>query len=663
MADRDPHRLLRASIGDTAHRDPDRVALVDRSGSCSYGELALLLGEGGGDEEPPRREALTVSAGVAGVEAILRGSFRGDSLLLLDPKTTAEEAGRAEEIFAGAETGPGNVHHPCIGLSTSGSSGLAKVVELDWEGLQLNAAAFADAAAYGEDDVVWCTTPLAHLYCFGAGVLAGLLRGATVLLTDGMMDSREFADTALAERATVLLSVPFLFRRYLAALEAAPSLAETWSLRCCIAAGEPVPAELIEAWRELGGVDLRSHYGLTEGGHITLASGRPEDGVGAQLDDVELRIGEDETVQVRRRAPEPPYRIIGQAPDPTGWCDTGDLGHLDERGNLHITGRADQRINFAGKNVDPDEVEQAILACEGVADCAVAGVEGPDGVRVAAFVCVDPAAGPSDAEIRTQLARRLSPYKLPRHFVRVKGIPRTLTGKVRRGELIVGLDLGAEVGGVEGLTPSASGVDSMLALLLKGRPEDERGQIVLEIVRGQAAATVLGHPSVDAIDPHVSFKDLGFDSLAAVEMHKQLGRETGLRLPSTVVFDHPTPAAPAEFLRDLAEGRRSPATRSRATARSEEPIAIVGMSCRYPGWGGLSRGALAAARRGGGPGSPAFPERPRLGPRAPLRPRPRSPGRELCPRGRLPLRRGRVRCRVLRASARVRRSRWTPSSA
>ncbi|HEX7041413.1 MAG TPA: KR domain-containing protein, partial [Trueperaceae bacterium] len=122
-----------------------------------------------------------------------------------------------------------------------------------------------------------------------------------------------------------------------------------------------------------------------------------------------------------------------------------------------------------------------------------------------------------------------------------------------------------------------------LARMLAEAPQAEWEQIALDLIRGHIAA-VLGHPSPQAVDPEKNFKDMGFDSLAAVELRNRLIGATGLRLPATVVFDHPTPTAVALYVVAKLAGEKKalPAT-PRASAHTDEPIAIVGMSCRYPG--------------------------------------------------------------------------------
>ncbi|WP_051791385.1 type I polyketide synthase [Amycolatopsis jejuensis] len=114
-------------------------------------------------------------------------------------------------------------------------------------------------------------------------------------------------------------------------------------------------------------------------------------------------------------------------------------------------------------------------------------------------------------------------------------------------------------------------------------PEADRSAMLLEIVRTHAAA-VLGHGSAAAVRAGAAFRDLGFDSLTGVEVANQLAVATGVALPATVVFDYPTPAELAEhLLRELLDGARPRPVVPPRPEVVDEPIAIVGMGCRFPG--------------------------------------------------------------------------------
>ncbi|MGH2855702.1 MAG: type I polyketide synthase, partial [Solirubrobacteraceae bacterium] len=129
-----------------------------------------------------------------------------------------------------------------------------------------------------------------------------------------------------------------------------------------------------------------------------------------------------------------------------------------------------------------------------------------------------------------------------------------------------------------------AGASGSLAARLAGLAAVEREHSVLELVRAHAAA-VLGHSTPEAIQPQRAFQEQGFDSLAAVELRNRLTAATGLRLSAALVFDHPTPDALAGHLLRTVVGEGSAArTGAVAPARAvDEPVAIVGMSCRYPG--------------------------------------------------------------------------------
>ncbi|XVS68214.1 type I polyketide synthase [Actinosynnema sp. CA-299493] len=159
----------------------------------------------------------------------------------------------------------------------------------------------------------------------------------------------------------------------------------------------------------------------------------------------------------------------------------------------------------------------------------------------------------------------------------------------------VGLDLAAVRSAAGGVPPLLRGLvapsrarlrsvsDTAPAEGLAALPAAERERRVLELVRAQVAA-VLGHVSADAVEAGRAFKEMGFDSLTAVELRNRLTAATGARLPATAVFDHPTPRALAGFVSAALSGSANAAPAVvPVVAATDEPIAIVAMACRYPG--------------------------------------------------------------------------------
>jgi acyl transferase domain-containing protein/acyl carrier protein len=127
-----------------------------------------------------------------------------------------------------------------------------------------------------------------------------------------------------------------------------------------------------------------------------------------------------------------------------------------------------------------------------------------------------------------------------------------------------------------------SELDGVLAQKLTELTGLERQKTVLEVVCAQAAA-VLGHDSGEAIERDRAFKELGIDSLSAIDLRNRLASMIGLRLPATLVFDYPTCIALAGYICERLEGEQRGGPHTARRVRLDEPIAIVGMSCRYPG--------------------------------------------------------------------------------
>ncbi|MEU5979719.1 type I polyketide synthase, partial [Streptomyces sp. NPDC047315] len=121
-----------------------------------------------------------------------------------------------------------------------------------------------------------------------------------------------------------------------------------------------------------------------------------------------------------------------------------------------------------------------------------------------------------------------------------------------------------------------------LADRLAGLREIDRDRVLLDLVRTQAAQ-VLEHDSVSGVDDDLSFRELGFDSMMAVELRRRMNTATGLRLPATVLFEHPTPARLARHLRRELLPADAVPTAAPTAAPEDEPVAIVGIGCRLPG--------------------------------------------------------------------------------
>jgi O-succinylbenzoic acid--CoA ligase len=451
------------SVFDAAREAPERLALVAGATSMTYRELAerveRRLGElaasGALDESGERPVAVVMTPTLETVETLFALFAAGTPALLLHTRGTQNERARLVER-AGALLDPPEVHGgvPAVALDerldreriavvvpTSGTTGAPKLARLSHRALL--AAARGSAAHLGvEPDDRWLVAlPLAHVS--GLSILTrSLVARRTVVLFDpeGPLFQRlDPLARALAEHDVTLVSlVPAVLDRLLAepvSFRAGPKL------RAVLLGGAPSPRELLVR-AHAAGVPVLTTYGLTETSaqvatrpYAERFAAPPEGDLvpsGVPLPGVLVHtVGG--VVEVRG-----PTLFSGYVGEPesnprAGWFRTRDRGHFDANGALVVTGRTTDVVITAGENVDPAEVEAALVSLPGIDAACVLGLPDPTfGEVVAALIVTSNEAPRSVEAIRTALAQRLSVYKLPRRVALVEALPTLASGKLDR---------------------------------------------------------------------------------------------------------------------------------------------------------------------------------------------------------------------------------------
>ena len=332
-------------------------------------------------------------------------------------------------------------------LATSGTGGVPRYVVHDGRSLRANAEAANERLGFGPEGRWLATLAWAHV-----GGLAVPLRaeatGATVGLASPPFDAAAVA-RALAELEITHLSlVPAMLHGLLDAGARPPG-----SLRAVLLGGAATPPSLRDRALEAGW-PIALTYGLTEAGsQVATATprevragdsscGRPLRGVEVRIRPRENRLGSpatgpprDRVGHIQVRGPTLFRGYVG-APEQSSdaWFSTGDLGHLDSDGRLHVTGRLLDRIVSAGANVDPVQVEAVLAAHPEVREAAVIGLPDDRWGQVVAAVVVGKDRG-LVARLDPWCRRRLSSARVPRRWEVVERLPRTATGKVDRPRL------------------------------------------------------------------------------------------------------------------------------------------------------------------------------------------------------------------------------------
>ncbi len=339
-------------------------------------------------------------------------------------------------------------------LFTSGTTGRPKgVVTTHRQSLDVFRT-WADVVGLRHGDRYLVVNPFFHTFGYKAGVLACLLTGATILPLP-VFDVTAMVDVIQRERVTALPGPPTIYSSLLDLPDR--DAHDLSSLRLAVTGAAVVPVTLVERMQqELKLETVLTAYGLTEAtGTVTMCrrgddpvtiattSGRAIPGTEVSVVDpggLSVANGEPGEVVVRGynvmrgyyRDPDATAATI----DADGWLHTGDIGVLDDGGNLRITDRLKDMYVVGGFNAYPAEIEQQIANHPAVAEVAVVGVADERLGEVGrAFVVPRSGERIEEAELIAWCRDRMANYKVPRSVVAIRSLPRNASGKVLKTEL------------------------------------------------------------------------------------------------------------------------------------------------------------------------------------------------------------------------------------
>jgi acyl-coenzyme A synthetase/AMP-(fatty) acid ligase len=351
--------------------------------------------------------------------------------------TIPDEALFAAEPVPPAELAPDD---PCLITFTSGTTGEAKGVVHGHRylpGQRLQAEHWLDAR---EGDLVWCTAASGWSKSARNVFIAPWLQGASSLLHDARFDAEQRLELLAAEEVNVLCMAPTEYR----VIAKRTTISPCPNLRTLVAAGEALNPEVIRAFEEATGIEIRDGYGQTETGQLTgnpVGSPVKPGSMGPALPGVQLDVIEGELVLTDPHTD--PTFFVGYldgatAPSQEPW-HTGDRVRRDEDGYLFFEGRTDDVIISSGYRIGPFEVESALVSHPAVAEAAVVAAPDPErGAVVRAVVVLRDGFQPSEGlatELQLHVREQTAPYKYPRLIEFAPELPKTASGKVQRALL------------------------------------------------------------------------------------------------------------------------------------------------------------------------------------------------------------------------------------
>jgi benzoate-CoA ligase family protein len=389
----------------------------------------------------------TLEAGTLDVTTVVRvGTPAGGDSAASGPRWS-------ELVAAGGDTSVDatTTESPCFWLCTSGTTGRPKLAMHRHADIRTTCEGYASEVLGIEPaDRHLSVAPMFHAYGFGNSLTFPLAAGARAILEPTRPPTPALV-AGLMERhhPTLFFAVPTFY----AALLASDIPDDTFApLRQAVSAGEALPAELFLRFRDRFGVEILDGIGSTEMTHIFLSNrrGRAVPGAsGTPVSGHAVRILDDEGAAVPVGSPGQLW-VSGSAAATGYWCGieetrrtfvgdwvaTGDLYSVDGDGVYRHLGRRDDMLKVGGEWVSPAEVERVLLSIGGVAEVAVVGATGADGLmRAVAFAVPLPGAVLDADDVLARCRSELAGYKRPRRLLVVDTLPKTPTGKVIRADL------------------------------------------------------------------------------------------------------------------------------------------------------------------------------------------------------------------------------------
>jgi acyl-CoA synthetase (AMP-forming)/AMP-acid ligase II len=331
-------------------------------------------------------------------------------------------------------------------ILTSGTTGTPKGASRQSPTSLDPAAALLSKIPLKAGEVTMIAAPLFHAWGFAHFVL-GMGMGSTIVLRRKFDPEQTLAATA-EHRATALAVVPVMLQRILELPEEVRDRYDLRALRVIAVSGSALPGPLATATMDAFGDIVYNLYGSTEVAWATIATpedlraapgcaGRPPRGTIVKLydeDGREVPQGETARIFVGNEMMFEGYTGGGSKEVINGLMATGDVGHFDRGGRLHVDGRDDDMIVSGGENVFPQEVEELLEGHDSIKEAAVFGVDDEKfGQRLKAVVVTKKKM--SADEVKKYVKSNLAGYKVPRDVEFVDELPRTSTGKVLKREL------------------------------------------------------------------------------------------------------------------------------------------------------------------------------------------------------------------------------------